>query len=131
MNVATDCRNCGITYSCGDCKEGCKQNLPCRDFSPTDEFCVGVFNFLKKNASASRGRTLRRYTKKNGCGIVADSDTLDNYYVGLVNDALRQLRHGETVYVFSFEQIKDVLRFESNIDITKYDDCCYQLKQIT
>jgi hypothetical protein len=54
--------------------------------------------------------------------------TLDEYYVGLINDSLDLIRHGKSAYVFSFGQIKDIMRFESDIDI-KYVEGFYEIRK--
>ena len=47
------------------------------------------------------------------------SDTLDKYYVSMINDTLSEIRKGKVAYLFHLSQVQEVMRFE-NIDFT-YD----------
>lgn len=127
MNITTECKELGIAYSCYDCKENCKQRLTCSCFSPTEVFYGRVFALLQATTPLSNDYYLKRYAKKS-CGITYDNDTTDSYYVELINDTLSQIRNFEPAYVFTIGQIRDVLRFEPDVTISRYDDCCYEIR---
>lgn len=43
--------------------------------------------------------------------------TLSRYYKEMINDSLRLIRKGKTAYLYKEEQVRDVLRFEPNIQL--------------
>lgn len=70
---------------------------------------------------ASPGKYLRRTTTKLGGGMVLDTEPLDAYYVQMINDTLKQIRHGRTAYLFRLVQVRDVLRFEPSAQFAVID----------
>lgn len=82
---------------------------------------------MQATTPLSNDYCLKRYAKKS-CGITYDNDTTDSYYVELINDTLSQIRNFEPAYVFTLGQIRDVLKFEPDVTISRYDDCCYEIQ---
>lgn len=68
----------------------------------------------------SRNKYLHRHSDKTGGGKGTDT-TQDYYYVGLINDTLREIRKGRTGYIFNARQIADVLSFEPNAEFSFED----------
>ena len=52
-------------------------------------------------------------------------DTLDTYYVRMINDVLSEIKKKHEAYVFSFEHIKEILSFYPTAKFTyiKDSDC--------
>ena len=44
------------------------------------------------------------------------------YYCRVVNDILDGLRHGRTEYCYNLDILKDILKYENNIDISLVED---------
>lgn len=64
----------------------------------------------------STEKTSTKRLKRNPAGdrnkMTCDGDTLDKYYVGMINDTLSQIRKGKTAYLFHLSQVQEVMRFE-------------------
>ena len=58
----------------------------------------------------------RMYMPRKNRDSKDDSDFY-TYYALLINDALREIRRGREEYVYNFEQIKDIMRFEADITV--------------
>ena len=43
---------------------------------------------------------------------------MDYYYVALINDTLSEIRRGHLAYIFSLEQLRDVMCFEPGVRVT-------------
>lgn len=78
-------------------------------------------SIISTQVPASPGKYLRRRVTSLGAGIVLDIEPLDAYYVQLINDTLKQIRHGKTAYLFRLAQVRDVLRFEPSAQFAVID----------
>lgn len=74
---------------------------------------------LHINTDKSSDKRLKRVLTGDRHKMTCDGDTLDKYYVGMINDTLSEIRKGKTAYLFHLSQIQEVMKFE-NIDFT-YD----------
>lgn len=118
MNLHNDLRKVGIKHSCENCCRNCVNcNTACEDFYPEyiTEFMDYAINFLRKTVELSRENKLKRNVIRDEKSFNDKVSTLDYYYVLLVNTALSEIRKGKSDYVYSFEQIRDIMRFEPNI----------------
>lgn len=70
-----------------------------------------IISRIRYNTPSSDKKKLSRHFKRESNGVIYE-DTLDTYYVQLINDTLKLIHLGEKAYVFNFEQIKDIIRFE-------------------
>lgn len=134
MNINNDLRSCGIPHSCRQCirkHNDCGNGCACTEFFPDnmDVFLDYVVTYLKENTPLSKEKKLKRHARAySGLGLkYDDTTTLDEYYVRMINDVLSEIRRGKSDYLFNFEQIRDVLRFERNITL-RYVDGCYEIK---
>lgn len=81
------------------------------------EFLNHAIETLRIGTAPSKERRLKRHYVKNvGLGIRQET-TLDQYYVDLINDTLREIRRGRPAYIFNLEQIREVFRFEPEAKI--------------
>lgn len=125
MNFAKELKSAGVPCSCNRCGfVNCKnknKDCLCDSFFPTDikNFIIQVADYLEMHVVKSKNkRLIRKPCKDNRYGIVYDeNDTLDRYYVAMINDTLTQIRQGHTAYLFHLFQIQEIMRFE-DIDIT-------------
>lgn len=78
------------------------------------------FNLRMKTDKSKDKRLIRRPTD-NRNKMTCDGDTLDKYYVGMINDTLSEIRKGKTAYLFHLSQIQEVMKFE-DIDFTYNSD---------
>jgi hypothetical protein len=76
-----------------------------------------IISRIKHNTPTSNKRKLTRSTLSENKGIRYE-DTLDTYYVGLINDTLDEIRKGRSAYLFTFEQVQDVIKFEPTAQFT-------------
>lgn len=76
-----------------------------------------IISRIKHNTPTSNKRKLTRSTLSENKGIRYE-DTLDTYYVGLINDTLDEIRDGHSAYLFTFEQVQDVIKFEPTAQFT-------------
>lgn len=60
----------------------------------------------------------RRNLISTRMGIDWSDDSLDTYYVQLINDALKSIRSHEPAFVFSLAQMKDIFRFEPDVEVS-------------
>lgn len=135
MNFGKDLSRSSIPYSCDQCimKHSCNQfGYRCVKFYPEnmDIFLDNAIAYLETNTSLSKDKRMKRRVGRNkDVGLSSDAVTpLDDYYVGLINDSVSQVRKGKTAYVFSIDQIRDVLRFEKGIHV-RYSDGYYSIKK--
>lgn len=81
----------------------------------TTSFFNILVETLRNDVVPSKEKLLVRRTIACQHGVTGRyEDTLDSYYVGLINDTLRLIRKRKTAYVFSVSHIRDILRFEPN-----------------
>lgn len=76
-------------------------------------------------------KTVERYPRNSpppGCSEPGQRNKAeqDSYFVFLIRDVLSQIRHGHTDYVFSLEQVEELLRYEPRVKVTLEDSSgCY------
>lgn len=118
MNLHNDLLKVGIKHGCEKCCRRCQKcNTACEQFYPENmtEFMEYALDCLRETVEPSREYTLKRHVMRDRKSYDDGITPLDSYYVQLVNTALSEIRRGKTDYVYSFEQIRDIMRFESNI----------------
>lgn len=129
------------TISCKDCLYndhrciGGQENI-CGHFCPIYEgtYIDTVVSWLRDNTPLSRDNTLSRCSRafNGGTGVVYDDVvTLDACYVRMINDTLKQIRQGKIAYLYSWEQIVDIMRFEKNISVDYKEGIFYIAKVST
>lgn len=119
-----DYTNCNDCYweDCTKCGR-LKPVNSCDYFFPTDQekYTNNLIQKLRERNIPSLEKKLRRRAIKSNNVFNDGVDSLDSYYVSMINDSLKQIRSGDTAYLYSIEQLKDVLRFEPNIKIHYMD----------
>lgn len=125
MNFAKEFASVGLHYDCTTCGfSNCSsRGLPycCTNYFPENmsEVMDRVAVDLHINTEKSSGKRLKRVTTGDRNKMTCDGDTLDKYYIGMINDTLSEIRKGKTAYLFHLSQIQEVMKFE-DIDFT-YD----------
>lgn len=88
-------------------------------------FYSKVLPYLIEHNKISSENTLKRtaYLDKH-ISYISDDEIppLDSYYVGMINDTLKQIRSGIKAYLYNLEQVRDVLKFEPNSIVTVVDN---------
>lgn len=128
MKFAKELHSVGLLHDCNTCIVlNCnRHDTPCNTYYPADinTFLNDTVMRLTLDTEKSPDKRLVRRNTSNGHGVTSKSDTLDSYYVNLINSSLSDIRHGKVAYLFHFSQIRELLRFE-NIKV-KYNsegDC--------
>lgn len=94
----------------------------------TQEELDKTVSYLKKTTIKSKGRILCRKTITiTIAGITYKDTTLDQYYLGLVNDSLWLIRHQQPCYIFNMQTLKDILRFEPDIEVALAGNKTYRV----
>ena len=125
MNFAKEFASVGLHYNCSTCGfSNCSsRGLPycCTNYFPEnmDEVMDRVAADLHINTEKSSDKRLKRVSTGDRHKMTCDGDTLDKYYVGMINDTLSEIRKGKVAYLFHLSQVQEIMRFE-NIDST-YD----------
>lgn len=123
LNQVTHCKNC---YWRNDCW---KQQI-CESFKPidTDKYCEDVYTYLKKNIKPTGDIKLQRHVyQMSNWGTYKDTDTLDQYYVSMINDNLKEIRKGHTAYCFNIEQVIEMYKLEPDLHIKQFNDGIYYI----
>lgn len=135
MDLVKDIINSKIRCSCAQCKrkETCqsKTNGICPQANITNKQSLldEALAMIKENATQSQN-TKMNYISKGSKYTYNDNVTpLHKYYVSFINDVLNNIRLGKTDYVFNLEQVKDIIRYEPDIEVTYQDDFCYEIKK--
>ena len=82
------------------------------------EFMDNALNYLRTTiVKAKCEKKLTRYIQHDGKSYNDGITTLDGYYVQLINTALAEIRRGRSDYVYSLEQVRDIMRFEPLISV--------------
>ncbi len=100
----------------------------CAYFDIVDEshFEDVILPYLREITPCSNEKKLTRRAVKNRAVCYEDGKySLDEYYVGMINDSLFEMRHGRTIYVFNLNQVVEILRFEPDANITLHDGIFY------
>jgi len=98
----------------------CRCDGECEHFDPSNEemFENIILPQIKDEIVPRKERKLSRKIHKNRYVVYDDDYTpLDSYYVGMINDVLQQIRHGDVAYVFTLDQVKEILSFEENTHV--------------
>lgn len=125
MNFAKEFASVGLHYNCSTCGfSNCSsRGLPycCTNYFPEnmDEVMDRVAADLHINTEKSSDKRLKRVSTGDRHKMTCDGDTLDKYYVSMINDTLSEIRKGKVAYLFHLSQVQEIMRFE-NIDFT-YD----------
>lgn len=125
MNFAKEFASVGLRYDCSTCgfRNCSNRGLPycCTNYFPENmsEVIDRVAVDLHINTDKSSDKRLKRVSTGDRHKMTCDGDTLDKYYVGMINDTLSEIRKGKIAYLFHLSQIQEVMKFE-NIDFT-YD----------
>lgn len=125
MNFAKEFASVGLHYNCSTCGfSNCSsRGLPycCTNYFPENmsEIMNRVAADLFINTEKSSDKRLKRISTGDRHKMTCDGDTLDKYYVGMINDTLSEIRKGKVAYLFHLSQVQEIMRFE-NIDFT-YD----------
>lgn len=125
MNFAKEFASVGLHYDCSTCgfRNCSSRGLPycCTNYFPENmsEVIDRVAVDLHINTDKSSDKRLKRVSTGDRHKMTCDGDTLDKYYVGMINDTLSEIRKGKIAYLFHLSQIQEVMKFE-NIDFT-YD----------
>lgn len=83
---------------------------------------------MQKLTSENIPTTERRLTCKYIKQIYGVYDTIYTsyeYFVAYINDVLHQIRNGAIDYVYNEDQLKELLRFEPNIQVSYHDGVFY------
>lgn len=133
MNLHNDLLKARITHNCEKCCMNCINcSTACDKFYPENmtEFMDYALECIRGMVEPSKERTLKRYAVRDSRSYNDKVSTLDYYYVLLVNSVLSEIRKGKTDYVYSFEQIKDIMRFESDISVRYIADAeAYEIRK--
>lgn len=84
--------------------------------------------FLRATTKPAPTRKIPKIYFRKAHGVVAQT-TLYEYYVQLINDTLDEIRKGFTAYIFNFEQVEDVFRYEPNAKIVYLEkEACFAVR---
>jgi hypothetical protein len=117
---------------CEDCYWGDKcpseSGNICEHFTYLDEntFEEKVLPYIREHVHSRVEKRLTRKSLRSRMVSYDDSTTpLDDYYVGMINDTLSEIRRGRTAYLYSLEQVWELLSFEPTASIYLKDDTYY------
>lgn len=118
MNFAKEFASVGLHYNCATCGfSNCSsRGLPycCTNYFPSN--INTMINRIMIDLRISTEKTSAKRLKRNPVGdrnkMTCDGDTLDKYYVGMINDTLSQIRRGKRAYLFHLSQVQEIMRFE-------------------
>ena len=125
MNLHNDLMKAKIEHDCSFCQYKCRNgNRPCEDFVPEDMdgFMEYVVDALIETVVPRAGKKLRRHPVTDKTTYDDKIPPLDYYYVALVNDTLSEIRKGHEAYIFSLEQLRDVMSFEPRVCVEYIPD---------
>lgn len=123
MNLHNDLIKVKVVHGCENCcRKNCRYNncnSACENFYPENsaEFMEYVLDEFRKNITPSSDKKLKRHIVPDGKSYNDKVTTLDEYYILLVNSVLSEIRKGGVDYAYSLEQIRDILRFETDISV--------------
>ena len=118
MNLHNDLMKAKIEHDCSQCKMNCGRRIAaCESFIPKNmnAFMDYVVYTLRENTPLSTEKKLKRHPVADKNVYDDKLPTLDHYYVILINDVLSEIRKGHCDYVFTLEQMRDIIRFEPHI----------------
>ena len=118
--------NTGV--SCNDCIWGdmCSENTPCHhiQFLSEEYFQDVVLPRIRESITPRRERRLSRKVIKSS-GVDYSGESLDSYYIAMINDCLSEIRKHRTAFIFNVDQIREVLSFEPDANIEINDGIFY------
>lgn len=124
-NLFCKCSNC--TYSEDICSEevngqGCEYYEMADCLNINDKISI-VRDYIKSLGSGLVGKKLTRSVYRCvNMGITYDDiNSIDHYYVNLINDCLYNIRHRKNAWVFNLDQLAEIFRFEPDVQVT-YDE---------
>ena len=81
------------------------------DIPKDDESAIKwIVSRIRNNTPKTNRKRLERKINRQSNGIKYE-DTLDTYYVQMINDTLSEIKQGHKSYLFSFDHIKEILSF--------------------
>lgn len=114
--------------SCSDCIWGdmCSENTPCHhiQFLSDEYFQDVVLPRIRESITPRRERRLSRKVIKSS-GVDYSGESLDSYYIAMINDCLNEVRHKRVAYLFNVDQLREVLSFEPDCNIEINDGIFY------
>ena len=119
-NIYLNCTYCLYSDTCPR-YESCEYLSPVND---DDEYC----NNLMKRLRAANKKTNQKYIS---AGFNCKSAYNDNvtpiyqYHRQRLNDCLKDIRSGLIAYIYSEDDLKTILRFEPEINVTHHDGVFY------
>ena len=116
--IFKNCKDCLYVNTCIK-YEGCSY----LKHENKDDYAERLLESLKKNITCSPT------SKFESLGSAIDSYNGERstyeYYRQMINGCLRDIRQGRTAYVFKEEHVKDILRFEPDINLSYKDGIFY------
>lgn len=133
MSLHSELKKVGVSHNCSQCCRKCYgRKEACREFYPSNmsTFMDYTVESLRNIVPQSKDSKLKRHVTSDGKCFDDGVTTLDAYYVQLINSVLSEIRKGKADYVFNFEQIKDIMRFEPRITVRYIADAeCYEIRK--
>lgn len=133
MSLHGELKKAGVSHNCSHCCRCCYgRKEACPEFYPSNmtAFMNYVIDSLRDTVLVSNEDKLKRYVLNDNKCYNDGIATLDAYYVQLINSVLSEIRRGKADYVFSVEQIKDIMRFEPRIIVRYIADAeCYEIRK--
>ena len=114
MNLHNDLLRAEIPHDCTQCFHRCPQRKrACEDFRPINDvrFMDYAVAYLKEDLEEASDMYMPKSSHES------EESKFYTYYAMLVNDALRAIRRGKEEYVYTFEQIRDIMRYEPHIEV--------------
>ncbi len=135
MNFAKELTSVGLHCNCLTCVHSNCVNKDfshcCINYFPSNmrSFMDRVLFDLRVNTEKSSDKKLVRHPVSDSRNkMTCDGNTLDQYYVSMINDVLSQIRKGKTAYLFHLSQIQEIMRFEDVDTMYDSDGDCFVIK---
>lgn len=133
MSLHGELKKVGVSHNCSHCCRRCYgRKEACQEFYPNNvaAFMDYVIDRLRDIISTSSEDKLRRHAASDNKCFDDGFTTLDAYYVQFINSVLSEIRRGKADYVFSIEQIRDIMRFEPRLVVRYIADAgCYKIRK--
>ena len=133
MSLHNDLQTVKIPHSCGNCCRRCSGfTVACSEFYPSNmtDFMEYAVSHLRERVVPSNDNKLKRRAVRDMNSYDDGITTLDGYYVQFINSVLSEIRRGKTDYVFSFEQIAELMRFEERLAVRYIPEVCsYEIRR--
>lgn len=133
MSLHNDLQKVKIPHSCDSCCRKCKGfTTVCSEFYPSNmtDFMEYAVSYMRDVVVPSNDVKLKRHVMRDMNSYDDGITTLDGYYVQFINSVLSEIRRGKADYVFSFEQIAELMRFEERL-VVRYipEVCSYEVRK--